>query len=716
MHHLPPRILVFVALVLAGCSAPLPDPAPVPGPDGASGPLDAGALPEPAKPLRLEPLGAPLRQDISRTAFLVANEDRCEVHFSTLESYHRGPGPDRFALHAFSTEGESLGTTILNGSIEARSHAFHGDSGLVVLGASLEAQLLMYDPARREAWPVFQERSFSSWVHALAVQGDTVLTIPSRHPSAPPSPLLRLDTRLGTLENVTLPAGTASYGGVDSVDSHGRVWFYRAFPFEQSWYHPSSGIQSRTLADRPGAVPDTWDHLGADFFVIFPLPGGAFEKVRIDPETLAELPPRPEHEAFLKLLPLDYHHKGDPVLGQIYIDPSGNVVYRVDSSIGVPVELARLPQGTIVTPGSAAAPQERGIAIRNHTFGLLQVLGEGCGRTWLWVEGQKTLLGVAHATSEVVVIPLAAPNLSPAVISDLVAVDSGLYGAGVLTNSNLFRLEHRGEEAETLLGAIPHAEGQIDVLASDLQGRVYGVGYPGARPFRYDPAVPWLPGTALDSNPRALPGPDHGQMRGLAAVASGDALWYASVSDYSAETVHALVRADFASGGLTVRVAEQVGLRRIKDIAASDPDNLVLLGTDEDGRAYLQKVNMKTLSVTSSVEAPSGAALLAGPPSGPAFLTVGPVVYEVGPQLDVQEVRRMTQNVSAIVPLNGSVCLLGSNEVECLDEASGTWRTWRGRAEEPLFPDTSYSAAAAFGSRLFLAQGENLFQLNMTGS
>ncbi len=686
---------------------------------------------------------SPIFQDITRAAFLtVSPTGGMAIHFSTLESYSRNREGNRFLLVSYEPGSGRVKLDTVAGAQEARSYGYAAGMGRYVLGTSLNPQVLLYDPERGTVETVFRGPRSNPFIHRLAVRGDDVYTILSTPGRPVPGfgGILRVDIRTGETQLIpfteTAPQG---WGGVETVDPSGRVWFYRAYPFRRMWYDSVGGMRDRVLAGHGDWTVESWDTWDGTAYVMLTNTQGQFTKRPVDLEhpqgpAPVHVPVAHDLDLFLASVPLDLYHNGDPALAGLYFNPSTSAFYRRAPGRDVLTRLGHVELGQFQVMGFHRGPQEVAVRWQHPRWGELEVLGlSPSGELVLWLRGRKTYGLASLQTGRVVLHAIDLANMSPADITSLaVGRDGVLYGGGMLTMSHLFRVDPHGYSSRVLPGAIPNAEGQISLLFAGLDERLYGAGYPDAVPFRFDPAQPWGPGRQSDeSNPLNLGPVGHrNQTRPRRGVQALDGtVWFQSASDYTFPIAYALAKADFAGGTLVVKTDLDDGLPIVRDLAVLDANHLVLLGSLGD-RPGLFALDQSRFLVTRSVPlSRSGGALANLAPRAPGtalFLAQGRDLSRVHLDLSLEHLHRSVGDIVRIVAGEGrEVILIGRAFIERLDPVAMTAQVWwrgawwerfvRRRGSKPrgyLFRHLSWTPVVFVDGSLVFADEEKLWRFD----
>lgn len=672
---------------------------------------------------------APIRQDITRAAFLhQAKDSGDEVVFSTLQSY--GRGNKRFLLAEFTPSSGGIVTRVVLGSAEARSYAYADSLGAYVLGTSLDPQLVVYDPATGETQTVFRGPRYTAWIHRLAVRDYYAFTVLSTSTRGVPrfSGILRVHLGSGRWNVIPFPTSEGpGYGGVESVDPTGRVWLYRAYPYRALWYDSTSGFVERHIAGTEGWTVASWDTWQGHAYATLANHRGELAKRRINLERLqlvddtAKVERDSSTQLFLEAVPVDLFHTAGPALAALYYHPSTATFYHRDAGRG-PQDRDRLTRlgyadlGELQLTAFHGSPQESALRWLHPTLGELEVLGAASGALVIWLRGRKTLGRIDLATGHLKLSDIPVRNLAPADITALAAgPDGSLYGGGALTMSHLFRFDPRTEATGLLKGAVPNAEGQVNALWLGVDGMLYGAGYPDAVPFRFDPRRTWMPGRDSASNPRNLGPLGHGgQSRARRGIQDlHGRLWLASVSDYTAQTTHALARVDFERRRVDVRTDAEQDFPRVDDLAVFDSTHLILLGV-LGGRPGLFALNVNTFQIERRAWLPVAGGVLANPrsrsPNGTVLLAQGRRLYRVDRDLAPVLLHRALGPITNILPDDsGSVLIVGPRQIEHRAH-SGTVRLWwrSGSGSRPLFRDGSWTPAVYLGGTLYVGDGAQL--------
>jgi len=539
---------------------------------------------------------APIFQDITRTAFLYQSaQGQISIHFSTLESYHRNPDGDRFLWVSYKPASGLLASHTVEGSIEARCYGYSETLKRYVLGTSLNPQIFLYDPENDTINVAYRGPTSTAYIHRLAVRDTYAYTILSNiagYDVAGFRGILQVDLATGTSEEIPFSDQMQQgWGGVQTVDPTGRVWFYRAFPFRQMWYDDRQGMRDRTLAGYESWTVESWDIWEGHTYVLLTNTQGEFVKKQIHLSTLQVIesplgPVSSDTRLFLESIPVDLYHSSDPSLEGMYFHPATFSFYKRDPAAHAFVFLGSANLGDFYVMGFRQSPQEASLNWIHPQLGEISVMGALRDQGLvIWLQGRKAYGIVNFVTGSLALHGINVSNLSPADITSLVLGSDGfLYGGGGLTMSDMFRFNPTTHESSLLPGAIPNAEGQINSMFTGLDAKIYGAGYPDSVLFRFDPMAPWNPGQEAANNPLNLgPMGHHRQTRAYRGVQDLDGnIWYQSVTDYEVPIAHALAKADFVNRTLTVKTDLDDSFPQAIDLAVVDGEHLILLGEDSE--------------------------------------------------------------------------------------------------------------------------------------
>jgi hypothetical protein len=673
----------------------------------------------------------PLLQSITRTAFVHPPfAAGSAVHFSTLESYHRRRGvADQFVFARYDVDTGKLNTGVFSGSPEARVSAYAPALGQYVLGTSLGPSIVLYDPSTGSGRTVYQFKGLGAWLHAIAVHGDRAYAIASSASDAAPA-IVSIDLRNGSETRIPVPPAATGWAGVQTVDPTGRIWWFQGFePTELMWHDEAGGPRRRELPAFPGWTPTSWDTWRGRSYVILSRPPAEVRVVAVDLKTLnpeAATPPVDDDERnFLASVRVDLFHAADDSAGTLYVNPVTSEFFRRRPGSDHLERLGAVTLGAFTIASHTVGVQEHGLRWTDAR-GEVNVLGaDDKGRLITWRRGTK-VVGVADTrdgiTAEQRVPPV---HLSAAAVTALAAGPDGrVYGAGLLTNSDVFAADAADREAEParLEEAIPGAEGQINTLFSGLDGGVFGAGYPNVVLFRWDVARPWNPGPRADSNPRHLAPVGHGpQMRASRGIQDRDGrVWVQSVSDYTATTTYAVTRADFSTGELVVKTDTEHGFPVVTDLAVLDRDRIAAIGHLQ-GQPAVYLVDARKFEILQTLPVDRAwTAVLNTAPEGDAGVLLGVsgrTVFSVSRSGVIEPVARCPGNVLRLIAgPRRTALLLGTTFIAQFDPESDRLRVlWRARQRgERVFSDETWLPAAFAGDALFVAREEQLWRFAPT--
>ena len=698
---------------------------------------------------------SPIFQEITRAAFMfLPSKGSPSIHFSTLERYSRDPGGDRSLLASYDLESGQVAAQTIGGALEVRSYAYSESLGRYVLGTSLDPKLLLYDPSTRQIETVFSGPGSNAFVHRLAVRGEHAYTILSR-PSSPPidglignlkarivairsgsflstsidrfDGILKVNLRTGRFEVIPFTEGmTDGWGGVETVDPSGRIWFYRAYPVRRMWYDPAAGMRDRTLLGLERWTVESWDEWNGASYLVLTNARGEFKKVEADLTSLEILPTAAEPlsedaRVFLNSMRVDLYHS-DPSTAALYFEPATSAFYLLDRSSNKFRQLGTFEFRQLQEMGLNDPLQEAASRWTHPALGEVEVLGVSPGSELVvWLRGRKAvgLLNLRDGSLALSDIPIS--NLSPADVTSLVAGSDGrLYGGGILTMSPLFKFDPTTNAAEILPSAVPNWEGQVNSMFAGWDGKIYGAAYPDSVIFRFDPLAPWAPGQSPTSNPVNLgPMGHYNQTRASRGVQDLDGfVWFQSITDYARPIAHALARADFAQRTLVVKTDLDDGIPQVRDLTVFDAHHLLLLGT-RGGNPGIYLLNQRKFRIERrrDLDAPGSALAnltLGDGNDGRIFLAQGADLYRVGQNLSLTLIHRSPNPILRILAGSGDdVILIGKTYIEKISPDAGTQELWWNRADVPggyVFKHSSWAPAVFHQGTLFVADEEKLLR------
>lgn len=670
---------------------------------------------------------APFARSVTRIAFL----DDGNIHFATLETHQGNAALNRTAIYRYSLESDEVESTVVARSFEVRSFAYSPLTGSYVIGTSGIPQILLYNAENQTTTLIFElPGSFNIWIHDLAVKDQYVYTIISASTIVeglePFDGILKLDLVTGEFDIIPFDDQIAqAWGGVESIDPSGRVWFWRDEPRTRSWYDTAFGTRPQQLDGFEAWDVAGWDAWGDDFFLVLTQDGGGVQKVRVDVESLVPRPydgdAQPTDDAqFLRLIPLDAFHRSGPALSSVYYDPQTLEIFVVDGTAQTIARRGTLENAGTAQPRLAGGRYWPASAESDHPgFVVLGLAPNNVLITWL--RGAKSYGTIDLGSGTFAESTVAAPNLTAATITSLVRGPDGyLYGGAGITMSDLFRVDPTSGTVSILDQAVPYGEGQISSLFVGLDGNIYGSAYPGAVLFRYDPSLPWNPGGELGSNPLNLGRMGYSnQSRAYHGIQDLDGnIWYESFGAYRAEVVHALAKIDFESMTTEVKTDADDGFPIVKDLAVFDDTHILLLG-ERDGADWLFLLNQREFVIEDAQELPgTGGVLLNLSPTDPEhdglLLALGDTLYRVEDDFTLSVLHRSVGPIRRLVPApDGDFAIVGQFHVEVFDAMTNSWRVWWRSSGQTtnLIPQPQWDAVTFDGDAVLIGIGERLTKI-----
>lgn len=674
---------------------------------------------------------SPIFQDITRAAFFIPNTkgDSGQIHFSTLESFHVNKDIDRFLWVTHDMGARSTVGFPVEGSTEGRSFYYSSDLKGFVIGASLGPQLFLFDAVSNEISRLWRGPQVPAWIHQFTVIGDKAYLILS---SALPSingfeGVLEINLRNGTMRRVT-PTWKAgqTYGGVETVDPVGRIWFYRGYPFVRQWCIPGGGIQTREVQGMESWQVESWDLWKGHAYFLFSQKSGRLTKLPVDLGSLklkTLTKGGEDDDVFRKCVRVDMYGAMPVENGCLYFNPGDSSFFLRPAGADFLHRLGKMDLGRFDLVGFNNFPQESSCRWIHPRWGEIRVLGWVDGKgLLLWIQGRKKYAVAPFNSGDWKWNEIAVRNLSPSTITSLcVDSDGNVFGGGYLTFSHIFKIGKGLDEPTLLKEAIPFGEGQINSLIKGGDGNLYGAAYPDSVLFNYNPRLPWAPGSSPGSNPINL-GPlgHHRQMRAYKGIQDLDGnLWYESRSDFESPVTHALARANFSNMTLTVRTDTDDNFPVVSDLAVFDSRHLVLLGHKKKsgGEMFLLDQRDFSLSQEKSIKESPGSLLrfFTGKELGPLFLSQGNQIYKISSTLDLILIGELPGPVLKMVQGNNELLVIGQSFIIGVPlERGGEFNVyWKSNGGAKLFKDPTWAPVVYRPGELLFADHEKLISIRV---
>jgi len=501
----------------------------------------------------------PLHYSLSRVSFLgrsLGDQKQQSLYFSTLEKYEYENS------QGFLVEVSLDSFTVTNSlpffrSVELRSICHEPTQDLTWLGASLYPQLYKFEdtssPSHLTKVVDFSPETEYGWTQQIGCGLDgTVWSISSQPKSHGISEwLVGYNSHTEEEHRVTLEPSmtTGSFGGVESVDPSGRVWFFRTFgdDYQPFWYSPSSKLVEKAhIPNYPDHTPHNWFEWGKtepESMVVDLSPSTIslfeWEQVQTDETTHTFIRVNRENLKFIETVELPETYKN---LTPIFVGRNrrqGNSIYYMHK-ISRNVFLVDGRKKEILTT-DWKIPKESGVQ-------------------WLGISKQSKLIGWKAENKQIVTVMMTSDgethtqinhvdhrNASPADIIGLVVDDVGekIFGGGMQT-LDMFQTQLKSGKTINLGWSIPGSIGELHNMLN-FENNIYFVAYINSTIGIYNPSAPWNPGKTNSSNPRNF-GPlgNYNQQisYGSAIDAQNRKIYFTSYSSYSGTPVQALAILD----------------------------------------------------------------------------------------------------------------------------------------------------------------------------
>jgi hypothetical protein len=581
----------------------------------------------------------PIRHSLTRAALYDATSDR--IHFSTLESYHKNPPPDRCAWVTHSIVHSVHHFKQVTGSSEVRSWVYSDKLNTYILLASLDPKVFQYNAVSDQIKPVFSSKGM--WIHQGAVSGQFLYVILSSPLEGSLSKkIVKIDLTSYKSKPIILDKKNDiqfSYGGVQTIDPLGNIWFWTGYPLQLMWITPDGRVSKREGAGYLKQwTLESWDDYQGKLYYLFSNTQQQILKIPQDGS-------RPEPGIFLDLIPVDLYRTKSLSLRSLYFNPKTHTFYKRTGQIFEVLGSLNIGILNMIGFEKSSEFQETPLKWKHPEYGDIDVMDVNKKRVLVWLTGRKCYAELFFSGKRTFhKIPF--ENLTASTITSLALDKQGnLYGGGYLTMSDAFKYNPKTKALVTMPEWIPYGEGQINTLFTGIDPYVFGVGYPNSVLFRYDPNKPWNPGVLASSNPQNFEGiADFRQMRAFKGVQAYDgSIWYESVSDFTSPISHALVKIEPSLLAKTVKTERRDKFPIVKDITRYDSSRLLFLG-EIQGASSLFLLNVKDVKILAQKKVEGHGGLLINLNTfcdnniHRIFFAQGHVLYQVLPDLSLKQV------------------------------------------------------------------------------
>lgn len=527
----------------------------------------------------------PIFQDITRS--VVYKSDTDSVVFSTLESYD--PDGNNHEFLEVSTQIGTYGNTNLEtikieNSREARSCTNGLSQDEFYCGTSLTPQIIKLNINSFSADVVYSKDGYSGWVHGIANDRSNNLYFIYSSNISLPEGVNKIDTSGDLLSTIPYSKlSSQTYGGVDLIDQNGNIWLWKGYPWKQSFLSPD-GEESDRVID--GWSAEGYEEVNGNIYHIYTNKSGDFDKRKVVNYF--------SDEKFDNYINVDLQFRSNQNSRVVYFDQKSNHFYiydKDDYSWSAPI----MNQfGDALTEFMRGGNNESALLWVHPDYGQIKIIGATQDNEVIgWQYGRKSyfLLSEDITRHEIDV-----NNLSPSEITAISNIKGELYGAGNLTWSHIF--SYSSGDLTTLKEAVPNNEGQIDLLFTNKDGYLYGMGYPDAIAFRYDPDLPWNPGNNINSNPKNC-GKLDGQKRGIRGFNGSGSTFYLTASDYSAKKITALSKININTCSIIQRNDSEDSFPSLIDIVDLGNGNLLAIGDIDNSKAIMtiDKNNLDVVNI-----------------------------------------------------------------------------------------------------------------------
>ena len=545
----------------------------------------------------------PIKMELIRSAWAKPCQKTASVAygFATLESFNRQGKNNHFALYEKGC-GDISSTRAKVGSAEGRFY-FEGEETSFLASSQF--------PSMIEFLPFSGLSTLNSklkveangiWILQAGMIEDKIAVLYSNGENIElnKEEITILELRTNMVKQVPLkcPAlKNSKYRGVQTVGPLGNVWFYTAYPIGLHEVNLESGVcESRQIAEFPNADVVAWelvrrkDGREAIHLILLNEDMGLFRVFREEDQSHSLVKDHKE-----KLIKLDvYSTRNRSIEDTLYVDLEGKI-YNCNH------QACSSHPGNISTQNlvlqTSRELSDKPLLLLHESYGPLEVIYGDEDTLIYWVYGTKSVI-VSRENLEVVHTG-EFENLDSADITALNMLANGsIVGGGYLTNSAIFYMPQDTLKSKLLNKLVPFSQGQVESLAVDNKGNLYGALYPDVIRFRInlsnvicthcmeEAKVTYMPPLGVYSQHRPLP---FGSFVDEAGV-----FWVASRSDYSQETVYSISSTDFDSMKTKALNSIDHQLPELLSVADFDTSHLLFVGTEgNDSKVY--SLSKKTL-------------------------------------------------------------------------------------------------------------------------
>lgn len=529
----------------------------------------------------------PIFQDITRSVIYKSDTDN--VIFSTLESYD--PDGNNHEFLEISSQIDTFGNTNLEtikiaNSREARNCTNGLSQDEYYCGTSLTPQIIKLNINDFGADIIYSKDDYSGWMHGIANDRSNNLYFIYSSNTFLPEGVKKINVSGDLLSTISYSKESSqTYGGVDLVDQNGNIWLWKGYPWKQSFLSPD-GEESDRVID--GWSAEGYEEINGNIYHIFTNKNGDFDKRKIVNSFF--------DEKFDNYINVDLQFRSNQNSRIVYFDQSSNYFYIYDKDDYSWSEPIINQLGVPLTEFMHGGDKESALLWVHPDYGQIKIIGATQDDEIIgWQYGRKSYFLMSE---EIIKHEIDVDNISPSEITAIANIKGKIYGGGNLTWSHIF--SYSSGNLIMLKEAVPNNEGQIDLLFTNNDGYLYGMGYPDAIAFRYDPDLAWDPGNEIISNPKNC-GKLDGQKRGIKGFNGSEGTFYLTASDYSATRITALSKINMSTCSITQRNDSEDSFPTLFDIVDLGNGNLLSVGNIDNSKAIItiDKNNLDIVNINN---------------------------------------------------------------------------------------------------------------------
>ena len=271
----------------------------------------------------LETIPAELKHNLTRAAWArICPNGSISYSYTTLEGYNKKNIKNGFFITTKDCAGD-VESLEVEGSAEGRS-IFSLPDDKILIGTSLDPMLIVFDAKAQKHKILFRGDRRGMWLHQIFADANHAYIKLSAETNNFKDTNKIHKINLNTAKSASIEFNCRTqeqgYGGVQTVDPLGRIWFFSAYPVRYYWITPESGCAERSLGSISSGDIVSWIAFDDNIYYIVRTDDRSFKYYTKDGREQREYP------HITNILPADlWKAKGTSIDSDLFVNLEGEL-------------------------------------------------------------------------------------------------------------------------------------------------------------------------------------------------------------------------------------------------------------------------------------------------------------------------------------------------------------------------------------------------------